>query len=278
MNRPLKFLEVSALTPLPEKLPKSLPPLDKLYERFQHMVGLAVNLGGLPGYFIWVAEQWVLASANAHTKVSPSTLIFTPWNQAEYNKARSKMFLNAVQGESDMHSRMVERTKTFELLLNHGGADIHSIAHGVLESIVVQSHTAFEVLVSDTIRELKRTHPTLIPDKKFYFITRQKLRESYKTAFNCPKIDQLLKHDAINALCLLRNAIVHSGCSADDWFMSAEREGYPTCALLKKLFPKITINRPIQLTGDIVREVIEGALFQCYVLLSEVEIWIDQRK
>jgi hypothetical protein len=174
---------------------------------------------------------------------------------------------------------MVDKTDTIELLVKAGPPSIHAIFHGLLKSIVTQSYTALEILIGDLYQKSRIKYEHLFPAKKYTFASRARFRKAYKETFSDAALDSILLHDSVEALCLLRNVIVHKSGVTDTEFMSNDRKypGYPFCDLLKRLWPGLTEGKEIPLDGAKVSEIINPAMQQAFELAAAMERWLKPR-
>lgn len=279
--RELKFLEVSALKLPPETLPHGLSPIKEVYDIFLANAKLAINLGAMPGFYVLIAEKWILANVQAHHEITGGRVPFGQTQRNLVNDQIATLFGKAASTAGDeLRGEMTERTKTFESFVRHGPEEVHAIVHGILVTIVIQAWTAFEVLVGDLVKKLQLSHPLLVPTPikpKWSFTSRWAYRKAYEQAFKEQTIDDLLKMEEIGALALLRNLFVHANGYVDHRFMTKDEEGHEVNTLLQKWFPGATIGVEIQLDGESTREIIEPCFQQAYVLASSVEDWLKQR-
>lgn len=274
----LKFLEVARFGDLQANLPHGLTPVKETFATYIENAKLAINLGALPGFYVLIAEKWIAANIQAHEEVTRSRI---PVNDLERKRVNDR--IGVIFGKSastqgnELRLQMKERTETFEAFVRHGSPDVHAIVCGLLKAIVIQTWTAFEVLLGDLVKRLQITHPKVIPPGNFSFTTRLKFRASYQKAFNDSAINAILDHECIDATALLRNVLVHANGRADDRFLSVKENAYPVNKTLQKWFPALTMGDEVLLNGEIVREVTEPCLQQGSALAAAVDGWLKRR-
>lgn len=275
--RELKFLEVGRFAPLQENLPLGLTPIKETYAAFVANAKLAINLGALPGFYVLIAEKWILANVQAHQDVTASRKPFGDKERRLVDERIDELFSKSAATEGDaLRLQMKDKTETFEAFVRHGSADVHAIVCGTLKAIVIQAWTAFEVLLSDLVKRLQVTHPNLIRQDKFSFISRFKFRDAYLKVFNDPVINSILACECVDATSLLRNVLAHANGFADEKFMSVKENAYPKNLTLQKWLPSLTLGDEILLNGEIVREITEPCFHQGAALAAAVEDWLKR--
>lgn len=276
---PLKFVETCIIRP-PEK--DSLmfnPEVAAIYDRFYTNMGLAVSSTMLPGYVFWTALEWASASTKANTDIIGSHR--HPMNENESNRVgkRAEQYFEQVM-KSDTETwkeNIKDATATVERFVMHSGPYIWQMTYGLLQSMIVSAHTAYEVYVTDLLEKLRISHPGLFPTDSFTYKSTAKFESAYKKGFSEPSITAAVLTPEIRALALLRNAIVHANGYADDWFMNPAKDGYPTNVFLMKHLPLIQEWDVIKIDGQLVRLLIESCSDQARILAIEVNKWLLAR-
>jgi hypothetical protein len=142
--------------------------------------------------------------------------------------------------------------------------------------MIILGWTAVEVLLADLVRRIQAITPPVVPQQKFSFTRRATFRTAYDKAFNDPKIELILSSEIIDAVALLRNALVHANGFADGMFMSTKQDdrAYPQNNILQGFFPNLKQDDPIRLNGNIVIDLLEQCLRQGGKLAAAVDEWV----
>jgi hypothetical protein len=275
----LKFLEASRFGEFRKPLPYDQSPIAETYATYVENATLAINMGALPGFYMFSAEKWILAQIQTNSDLFGGRPAITPDEKRRAAFREKKLFLEGTNiGAPAMKAEMKKRTKLFEELVDACDSEIRDIVYGIFKSMIIQAWTAFEVLLGDLVRRLqtdkKLKNP--LPQDKFGFDSRRRFRSSYTTAFNDPAIDALLNDPIIDALALVRNVMVHANGFADDRFLSLKEKAYPVNPVLLKYFPNLALNAKVELNGEIVRHLIEPCLIKGSDLAVEVDNWLKR--
>lgn len=238
---------------------------------------LAINMGALPGFYVLSAEKWILASIQAHQDVTGGRPATNPVELGRIDIKHKRLFLDGVGTGDMMKAQMKEKTAVFQDLVNACDHEIQDIVYGIFKSMIIQSWTAFEMLLGDIVRRLQVAHKTLLPQDKFRFDSRREFRKSYTKAFNDPTIDAVLDNHIIDALALVRNVLVHANGFADERFLSQNENAYPVNPVLQKCFPNMVLGAKVLLNGEIVRNLMEPCLIKGSDLAIEVDNWLEQK-
>lgn len=150
--------------------------------------------------------------------------------------------------------------------------------HAILQSMVIQAWTAFEVLAEDIWKRVNTKRPKLRAGitnrcwrKECGFRSTLKLSNTYRHTFRHDNVDILAAIDntTVKALALARNVLVHSGGQIDEMFIK-QRVGIPElrCIRGKKKGYSITF------TGPLVRRLIDPTVVKGFDLVRAVDQWL----
>lgn len=280
----LKFFEVSQIKPLPAS-DCTIEPLPEIYHNFLENFAVVAWMKEFPGYTFWAGTKFDKAELQAQTDIIGSHR--KAQTDVEEKKVAAKTAFYMAKAlnvpAKDWCRNVAGNTLRFEGVVAHTGKHIHAIVHNLLKGIIVQSCTALEVLIADLFRKTRDKYGALMEAKKnATFGSRFNFRAAYNTAFNDASINTALNHESIDALSLLRNAIVHNAGVVDDSFMNSIPNtkgypGYPLCALLQQQIPGLNVGAEIPLDGERVKEIVNPAMNQGYQLVVALEQWLKPR-
>ncbi len=152
--------------------------------------------------------------------------------------------------------------------------------HGLLQTMVIQAWTAFEVVVEDLWKAAVGEHPSLVaavPAEKrhnvFKFRSRKAFRASYEKTFQTDDshIRSILGGSDIDALALVRNVLVHLAGKTDNEFKD-QSKGIVKLAVWQ-VAPG---NTEIEFTGAFTRELIDPVTPIGFTLIQEVDAWLKR--
>lgn len=154
---------------------------------------------------------------------------------------------------------------------------MHESIHALLQAMIVQAWTAFEVLSEHVWREATKLRPLLLSamskkeENAVGFRSRKKIRESYKMTFKKDNstILKSLAPTAIDALAVVRCILVHSAGKIDDWFLR-DGVGVPEVAHLMML----PIGTAVEFTASFTRSLIDDVTPGGYDLIQTVDNWL----
>lgn len=107
---------------------------------------------------------------------------------------------------------------------------------------------------------------------RYEFSRLSSIREAYDAAFKtiAHKIDAALKNDALDALSVVRNVLVHSAGRADEQYLRRAKG-------IQSL-PKARLNELLPLDGEMVVGLIKPAMIQASNLLGAVDDWLHKKR
>ena len=150
----------------------------------------------------------------------------------------------------------------------------------LIKSLITGAWTAIEVLAEmlwTRTHEEKTSFPILTKTEqgKIGFRSRSKIRFSFLTSYgNDPDIMRSLNNHAVDALALLRNAIVHNAGLVDKEFRKGmESQSNPPSPYLDR-YIGLGDGSPILLDGDVVRSIIDSSFVSGYDLIDSVDKWM----
>ena len=249
---------------------------EKSAEWYQSNVRRVHALALVPGHIFMDGEEWGIAYTKAMAELGISDkndnrvvrrgaeIINEVWRVRTLRESKAQ-FLDANLSIQNLYA--TQRT-------------LHSGLHALFQVLLIQSWTAFEALYEDLYRNASEAGSSqfAIPteaekkDKKLGFLSRRSARNIYKFSFTCDSAAILapFKSKHITALAELRNLIVHKAAIIDPHFMNATN-GLTALSEVRKA----GINKPLQLTGTAVRNLIDNAIPLGYDLLSAVDRWLS---
>lgn len=149
----------------------------------------------------------------------------------------------------------------------------------LLQSMVIQAWTAFEVLAEDLWKEVTAKRPELIAGitkaewKKCGFKSAPKIANAYRYTFrpdNSGNIAWIVDHTVIKALAVARNVLVHSGGRIDEMFTKQ-----------RAIIPELNSIRGrkkgylIPFTGSLVRRLVDPTTVLGFGLVRTVDEWLS---
>jgi len=152
--------------------------------------------------------------------------------------------------------------------------------HGLLQTIIIQAWSAFEVLAEDLYKNtLKEGLSSIAPytDKErqkhwLGFASRERIRNTFAFVFKVDnsRIISALSSTDLDALALVRNVLVHKAGVIDGIFLSGSKP-LPQIAY----FHGLGLGKEILLTGDWVRKLVDPVIPIGFDLLNAVDSWIQ---
>lgn len=275
LKHALKFLKVGLLAKPPSTSFKKKCCRD-VADNFDANFGLVAGIGVLPGFTYWTAMNWIEAGDEAKRKIVGNHPM--PKNPQTIQKigmlSRELIAQKMNIGRDAQVEYIVECTSTFEDFISYSEY-LHGVVEGMLRSIIVQAWGTFEVLAEDLFTESLNQNQAsfgfLKGNEKWRFRSRSAVRDCYKTAFpmDNASIKAALDHEAIDALALLRNVLVHKGGRADKEFLNEAKK-------LSLLAPFYTLREaePVNLDGEIVLSIVDPAMFASHALIVAVDEWL----
>ena len=235
----------------------------------------AHSLTLIPGHAFMDGEIW----KDACNKISAETPDDDPLSEEFGNRAGvvfNKLWKSIPQKEKERH--FLEASGNADNMWSKTGIT-NGALHGLLQTIVIQAWSAFEVLTEDLYRNCLDENLTSIKafDRKdanrhkLGFASRERIRNTYPFVFNIDNaaIKKPLSLDALDALALVRNVFIHKAGIIDQMFMDGSVNVNQLAAL--RGHGKDT---EIQLTGGMVRALVDPVIPIGYDLLSAVDSWI----
>jgi hypothetical protein len=160
---------------------------------------------------------------------------------------------------------------------NNSGEAIKSIFSDLLNSIIIQAWTAFELLTEDLLCMSMALHPECFKVGEFSkrFTSRDAMIRSYKRALhvNAGIVLQFIDNREIDALSLLRNVMVHKGGRADAWFIRDIKK----CPEMTP-FHSLNEGEPVLLNGHILCKSIDPAMKCGYSLSQAMSDWLTANR
>lgn len=236
---------------------------------FQSNVELAMGVSTIPGFTFWMAQEWFAASLRAHRDVAGTTPVES-LDQATLNflgVTMEKYMREAMALNRDRQvQHLIERTTMFEKFSMDAGKPAQECLNGLLKSILVQSATAFEVLTGDLHKGARNEKPSSFPSFPAEksgprFTSRDMAQTAYRQYFTTDRIgiDGALKNDAVNAIFLTRNVILHKASRYDGEFIKYGALN----SLLASLAP-FDVDRELLLDGLTVSKILNGVFFSWF--------------
>jgi hypothetical protein len=230
-------------------------------------------LAVVPGHAMFEGELWENACVKAMKEIGTDDL-----EAKEVGERASKIFNEAwfSSGINEKLRRFNEATSNADAMWRQTEG-LYDSLHLLLESMIIQSWTAFEVLVDHLWRAAIAKKPDLlnsIPSnarRSIGFRSRSKIRFSYKETFRTDKrwIETILESHAIDSLALIRCVLVHSSGTIDDWFMRDSKDISEV-----ESFRAIGVGNKIALTGEMTRSLIDPVTVIGFELLQAVDDWL----
>ena len=181
-------------------------------------------------------------------------------------------------------TRQVEHTKlAFETAVFNANEVLciasvtRNALHGLLQSMVIQAWSAFEILAEDLWQRVNAKRPELraaITGKEWNtcgFKSRSRIANAYKLTFRVDNNDiaRVVDNTALHALAIARNVLVHSGGRIDAMFIR-DRKNIPELKRIKGRKEGYLI----VFTGDLVRYLIDPLPSLGFGLVKAVDQWL----
>lgn len=140
----------------------------------------------------------------------------------------------------------------------------------MLDAMIIDAWTAFEVLTEDIFEIFHQLYPTAVPDAsdadKVGFRSRGRIRKSYEKFIKDLNINTALKSTEIDAIALVRNVLVHCGGIADSEF----RTGVSVTPLLVH-YASLNNGDMIHIDGDVLRPIIDNYVTNTCLFISAAD-------
>jgi len=245
---------------------------------FEQNAAMVISMIGLPGFSFMVAGKWIVSSMEARDQIvgSAATHEQTIEHSNEIGALAELLMRQKMQVPAQEQPR--ERTITTQTLMRfvgYSGPYIQGSFQNLLNSVIILSWSAFEVLVEDLLLESIKEHPTsfshVLKPEKLRFRSRDYIRKSYAIAFpnNDAAIIATLNNQSVDALALVRNLLIHKGGIVDDTFLK-DSVGVSGLSGFASLLP----GAAIQIDGLLVISVVDPVIKCGYQLLKAVDDWI----
>ena len=155
--------------------------------------------------------------------------------------------------------------------------DVHLRFESLLNAILVDAWTTFEVLAQDIHKRVRSLHSECFPHlngtETFTFLKREPLRASYSTAFRGDGgIKMAINEQCVDALSLVRNLIVHKAGVVDQIFKDRCKEKHLT------KWASLPLDQRFEPDGDIVRRLIDPNMKCACRLIKTVDKWLTINK
>jgi len=182
----------------------------------------------------------------------------------------------------------IQNEYALQSLLHSNDAALEGSLQSVLQSIVIETWSAFEILVYslwEGVAQLKngfgvgiqmnrhRKDPLTGFQRKTGFRTLDGMRFTYQLGFfPAPKLLSIIDDMRLFALASVRNVLVHRNGIADAEFVSRQPSLANTPCFAP--FVSLTEGQPLKLTGISVRDLKAPAIDLAFDLVSEVDLWV----
>ncbi len=233
------------------------------------------RLALIPGHAFMDGENWKAACDRAMKELGTSDPLDArvPEPAVRLYKEREATF--STQQKCD-HFR--EATDNADLMWSEFDTMPRAL-HDLLQTMVINALTAFEVLVEGLWYAAVAERPSLESAMtneergKIGFRSRRRFRKSYELIFTSDvgSIHSLLLDQSIDAAALVRNVLVHVAGKTDDDFRTGAK-GIPILAQWEAA-PEGT---EIEFTGSFTRGLIDPLTPLGYSLVKEVDDWLKR--
>ena len=229
----------------------------------------------IPGHAFMDGEIW----KDACNKIASESPNDDPLSEEFGNRAGkefNKLWKGIPQKEKERH--FLEASKNADNMWSKTGLT-NGALHGLLQTIIIQAWSAFEVLSEDLYKNSIKENLTSISEftrkeanQHFLgFASRERIRNTYPFVFKSynSEITRPLVSTDIDALALVRNVLVHKAGVIDQMFMDGS-------AMVPQLasFRSLGLGTEIQITGPWVRTLVDPVIPIGYDLLNAVDSWI----
>ena len=149
--------------------------------------------------------------------------------------------------------------------------------HGLVQTMIIQAWTAFEVMVEKLWNAAVKERPRLVAAMsnkergRFGFRSRERIRMSYQNTFKVKAhtIHRELASRSIDMLALMRCVLVHSAGVIDDWFIK-DSASIPEASS----FVALGVGAKISFTGGLARSLIDSVTPVGYDLIQCIDNWL----
>ena len=240
-------------------------------------VRLLTSIAMVPGYAFMNGENWGYAIIKARQQ----TGIANP-DHPKVQEAASKIWDDLdVKGFDDSSKQhFYDSTENAAKMASLPGRPLsHGALHALLKSMIVQAWTAFEVLVESLwngaldagLTSVARPTKKEINRHQIGFGSRAKIRNAYQFVFKQDNtaLMRILNDVSVDALAAMRNVLVHSAGIIDNDFMNHSE----SVAILAP-FLSLGEGKTIELTGDVVRALVDPVSVNGYAFLQELDNWM----
>ncbi len=242
--------------------------------RYRQNLYITHAIGMIPGYAFMNGELWrsaVLHGMKAAGKEDPDHPDVLPQATKYFDDEDTKL-----DGAKAL-KQFREGTKSAANIASIAGRHLsHGALHVLLQSIIVQAWTAFEILAGDLTNGVCRLNPQSfsggrLPKKGFNVKRMESLYDSFRIAFpDEPDIKSKIEDPAIKALGLLRHLIAHKNGIVDQKHI--EQCGQSP---LVDSFSSFNENEKVLLTGRFVRDLVDPVTVLAYDLIQLVDRWLS---
>ena len=301
-TRPLKFSELSIGKHWQPKHTHAFKSkaCQRAYNCYVSNLARAHQLTLIPGYSFWSGSDWCEALFEAMQKTGVADS-----NDSRVIKRASAKFFTRYKRVKvrDAAQKLHFAKSNVEIVLSRSAKMKDSLV-GMLESLVVQTWTAYEVLAEQLMRGALKERPKLdlrdTPQwkgaKKAHsgFRSRSNIANYYRWVFetNSSEILAVVDSSAIHALGVLRNSLVHCGGTIDKQFKDDRKgffKGVPPAKEHRATAPRIAIPElalvkgkelgyRIRFTGELVSAFIFPVVSLGFDLVKAVDKWLYTHK
>ena len=249
----------------------------------------------IPGHAFMDGEKWRESCLLAATELQSADA-----NDARV-PARAKELFDAWRwgnDHSDKITHFMEATGNAAKMWT-GARPMHDSLHSLLQTVIIQTWIAFEVLAEDLLKRVLKRRPSLDTRLSWHgderqqsgYRSRGKIANYYRWTFRTDNADILAVVDtsAIHALAILRNSLVHCGGLVDKDFQD-DRKGFFKGVVKSKAtaqrFPIPELKRikgraigyRIPFTGSMVRSFVDPVVPLGFALVKAVDGWLHDHK
>lgn len=232
----------------------------------------------MPIYSWMVSDDWRFSSDKAALEITgaiePDDVAGEAQKQTVYLRTIELFHaMRAAYTDAERSASYRRGADSLDAVLTTSSPLYHAAADSLLKSAVIQAWTSFEVLAEDLLTAAKDEYPHRFASIDFGNIgyrSRRRIRSAYKMAFSDDTtICGILDDEAVNALALLRNVLVHKSGIADQEFI----EGVPTSRLLSP-FSQLEKGQRVETNGIVVRSIVDSSIRCGYALIIAVNQWL----
>ncbi len=155
--------------------------------------------------------------------------------------------------------------------------NIHPVFESLLNAMLIQAWTTYEVLVKQLLPKCIKDHPECFSPptdmEPFDFLTIKKIRKSYKAGFQSSgRIQNILSDECIDSLCTIRNLLVHDFGIVNQPFLDKCTKMH--CSGWAKLTP----GQEYHPTGFAVKSLVDAIVKSGCRLIKAVDKWLIEHQ